>query len=145
MMKMKQLEKLILLEESGELSVRQRRTLEQCPEADDVRKELTAFLNSVPVLEEEPSAWAATKIASRLRSKPNSLFEFSRLWKPALALAACLTIFVNSFDFRQTSSASTVVQTVEVDVWDDQFEEDLAELETLILAISGDPLDIMEM
>ena len=54
-------------------------------------------------------------------------------------------LVVSTFDFRQTSPVPVSVTASELDVWDNQFEEDLVELESLILAISGDPLDIMEM
>jgi hypothetical protein len=52
-----------------------------------------------------------------------------------------------NFHGKQTSSASAavVVAAAEVDVWNDPLEEELGRLENLIVAISGDPLDIMEM
>ena len=37
------------------------------------------------------------------------------------------------------------VATAGMDVWNVQFEEDLVELESLILAMSGDSVDIVEM
>jgi hypothetical protein len=64
-----------------------------------------------------------------------------------LALAACLTLVVVTLDFTPEPSAVSVaaVAVGDEDEWNVQFEEDLVELENLILAISGDPLDIMEM
>ncbi len=67
---------------------------------------------------------------------------------PVLALAACLTVVTGIFNFHggQTSSApAAVLTTTGVDVWDDPLEEDLSKLENQIVAISGDPLDSMEM
>jgi hypothetical protein len=71
------------------------------------------------------------------------------LWKPALALAAGLTIISGVFSFhgKPTSSAPAVavIGTTEVDVWSVPFEEDLHRLETLIMAISVNPADLMEI
>jgi hypothetical protein len=69
------------------------------------------------------------------------------VWQPILALAACLTLVVTTFDFTPESSPASVaaVAVGEVDAWGVQFEEELAELESLILAISDTPLDIAEM
>ena len=39
----------------------------------------------------------------------------------------------------------SVIAMEEADVWYDPFEEKLSELENLIVAISGDSLDIMDM
>jgi len=145
-MKRKKLEKLLLLEESGELSARQRRLLEVCSEARAKRAEMKALCEAVPVSDAEPGVWDITKISARLREEPHSVFAISTGWKPALALAACLAIVAGFLIFNRVASSYTVVATAaEVIVWDDQFEEDLVELESLILAMSGDPLDIMEL
>jgi len=142
-MKTTKLEKLILLEQSGELSPRQRRLLKACPEAQVKRDELTALRAATPVSDVEPYPWTATKISERLRPNRTSLFEFSRLWKPVFLTAACLMLVVSTFDFKQTVPNSVVITETEMDVWNNQFENDLVELESLILAMSGDP--IMEM
>ncbi len=148
-MKMEKLEKLLLLEQTGELSSRQCRKLDACPEAQAKRDELKAFCASVPAADVEPSPWAVTKIAARLREEHRPNLIFFKHWKPALALAAILMIVSGIFNFHgnQTSSTSTavVVAAAGVDVWNDPLEEDLGRLENLIVAISGDPLDIMEM
>ena len=54
-------------------------------------------------------------------------------------------LVVNTFNFKQTSTDSAVIAETEMDVWNNQFEEDLVELESLILAMSGDLVDSMEM
>ncbi len=145
-MKMKTLEKYLLLEQSGELSARQRRQLDACPEAQAKRDELNVLCAATPTAAVEPSPWTTTKIAARLREDQRPAFTFSKVWKPVFLTAACLMLVVNTFDFKQTPSSSAVVATtVEVNVRYDQLEEDLVELESLILAMSGDSLDIMEM
>jgi len=144
-MKTTTLEKWLLLEQTGELSARRRRALDACPEAQDKRVELNALCAAVPVSDAEPSPWAAAKISARLRKNRRSILLPSRVWQPILALAACLTLVVSTWNFNQTASSSVAVTVAEVGVWSDQFEEDLMELESLILAISDDSIDIVEM
>ena len=144
-MKTTTLEKWILLEQSGELSPRRQRVLNAIPEAQEKRDELNALCAATPLSEVEPSPWTTTKITARLREERPPVITFSKVWKPLFLTAACLMLVVSTFDFRQTSPAFVSITESELDVWDNQFEEDLVELESLILAISGDPLDIMEM
>ncbi len=144
-MKTTKLEKLILLEQSGELSARQRRQLNACPEAQTKRDELTVLHAATLLSDVEPDPWAATKIAARLRNERRPIVTFSKVWKPVFLTAACLTLAVNAFNFKQTSTEPAVVAETEMDVWNNQFEEDLVELESLILAMSGDLVDSMEM
>jgi hypothetical protein len=146
-MKTNKLEKWILLEQSGELSPRRRKILEACPDAAAKRAELNALCTAVRPVSAEPSPWAATRINARLKTERRSLLLPARVWQPILALAACLTLVVTTFDFMPETSTtpSTVLTAAETYAWSVQFEEDLAELESLILAISGTPLDITEM
>ena len=148
-MKTTTLEKWILLEQSGELSARKIQRLNACPQAEAKRAALKALATAVRIDDVDPSPWTMQKIAARLRNEPPRRWVPVHVWQPVLALAACLTLVVGLFNLKpETSSASATSATVAVvalDVWDVQFEEDLVELETLILAISGDPLDIMEM
>jgi ferric-dicitrate binding protein FerR (iron transport regulator) len=147
MMNAKKMEKWLLLEQSGELSDRKRRILDACPEAKEKRAELKTLFDAVQPFEHEPSAWAATRIDARLRKERRSILLPVRVWKPILAAAACLTIIVATLDFTPESSVNSVADVAvgEVDAWSVQFEEDLAELEGLILAISDTSLNIMEM
>jgi len=142
-MKTRTLEKLLLLEQSGELTPRQRRALARAADAEPKRRELNALREAVRSPDVEPDPWAAAKIAARLHEERRPVLI--RACKPALALAACLALVVGIWNFRQTSPAPVVIAMTEMGVWNAQFEEDLVELESLILAISGDPLDIMEM
>lgn len=152
-MKTKKLEKWLLLEQSGELSPRQLsrlgRELAASGQARSVRKELGRLKDSIITPEVEPSPWTVARIAARLREEHRSGLTFSRALKPVLALAASLMVVSGILNFhgKQTPSTSTavVVAAAGVDVWNDPLEEDLGRLENLIVAISGDPLDIMEM
>jgi len=142
-MKTTTLEKWLLLEQSGELSARRQRLLNACPEAPVKRDELKALCAAVPAVDADPEPWTATKIAARLREERRPAFSFSKVWKPVFLTAACLMLVVSTFDFKQTVPNSVVITETEMDVWNNQFENDLVELESLILAMSGDP--IMEM
>lgn len=146
-MNAKKIEKWILLEQTGELSARRRKILDACPDAQKMREELDLIFNAVPSVDAEPSPWASVRIGARLKKERRPVFLSVRVWQPILALAACLTLIVTTLDFTPDSSPSSVaaVAVGEADVWNVQFEEDLAELEGLILAISDAPLDIMEM
>ena len=144
-MKTKKLERLLLLEQSGELSHRKRCLLNACPEAQAKRDELNTLCAAIPTSDAEPSPWTTKKIVARLREEQKPVVTFSKVWKPVFLTVACLMLAVNTFNFKQTSLEPTVVVATEMDAWNDQFEEDLVELESLILAISGDPLDSMKM
>lgn len=151
-MKTKKLEKWLLLEQSGELSSRQLRRLihelDVSDKARQLRTDLRMLRSSVRSPDAEPSPWTVARIDARLRSEKYPAMNLSRFLKPVLALAAGLALVLGSWNFHgeQTSSAFTaVVAAAEVDVWNVPFEEDLSRLENLIVAISGDPLDIMEM
>ena len=146
-MNARKLEKWLLLEQTGELSPSKQKRLNACPQAQTKREEISSLFSQIPAVEQDPSAWAVTRIHARLETEKRLLLLPIRIWQPVLALAACLMLAVTMFDFTSETSASAVasVEVGVVDVWNVQFEEDLAELENLILAMSGDPLDIMEM
>jgi hypothetical protein len=147
MMNTKKLEKWILLEQSGELSPRRQKVLNACPAAQATRDQLSAICSAVQHTDVEPSPWAATQIDARLKTERRSMLLPARVWQPILALAACLTLVVTTFDFIPETSTepSAALTEAETFSWSVQFEEDMVELESLILAISGDPLDITEM
>ena len=152
-MKTVKLEKWLLLEQSGELSPRQLRRLGRelsvSEEARVLRNELRRLKGSIILPETDLSSWTVATITARLREEHRPVVYFYKILRPALALAACLLITTGILNFhgQQISSTSTavVVAAAEVDVWNDPFEEDLSKLENLIVAMSGDPLDIMEM
>ncbi len=151
-MKTKKIEKWLLLEQSGELSPRKlrslRRALAASEDARALRNELGRLKGSVLLSEAEPSPWTVTQINARLRDERRLVFRFSKVWKPAFALAVSLTLITGLLYFHDEQVSSTpaaVVAITGVDVWSDPFEEDLNKLETLIVAISDEPLDIVEM
>lgn len=152
-MKTAKLEKWLLLEQSGELSPRQlrqlSRELDNSGKARGLRNDLRRLKGSVITPKIEPSPWYITRIAARLSQETRPSLNFYKVLKPALALAAGLVVVIGIFNFHgeQTSSTSTAVllAAAEVDVWNDPIGEDMGKLENLMVAISGDPLDIMEM
>ncbi len=149
-MKKKKLEKWLLLEASGELSLRQLhrlgRELAASEEARILRQELGRLRGSILLPEVEPSPWTVARIAARLREERRPAFLFSNAWKPALALAACLMVAVGIFNFHGNPAFSSVaVAASGVDVWNDPLERDLSRLESQIAAISSDSLDIVGM
>ena len=151
-MKTKKLEKWLLLEQSGELSLRQLRQLDRelsvSEDARVLRNELRRLKGVIITPDVEPSPWTVAQITVRLREGNRSAMSLSSILKPVLALAACLALMlgIGNFHGEQDSSASTVVvASAGVDVWDDPIEADLSKLENLIVAISGTPVDIMEM
>jgi hypothetical protein len=151
-MKIKKLEKWLLLEASGELSPRQLRRLDReltvSEDARALRQELGRLRGSILLPEIELSPWTVAKIAARLREEHRPVWTVTQVLKPALALAACLALVVGILNFhgKQNSlSLATVVAAAGVDVWNDPLEEDLSRLERQIMAISGDSLDTMEM
>ena len=143
----KQVERWILLEQSGELSARQKRKLDRCPEAEDVRAELSIVSEAIQHSDIHPSPWATQQILSRLRADTSVFRPLPiRVWTPVIALAAGLMLVVAIVDFKpDPPSRSASVLIADVELWDSQFESDLVELEDLIVAISGSPLDIIEM
>ncbi|HNX53472.1 MAG TPA: hypothetical protein PKI68_06975 [Pontiellaceae bacterium] len=151
-MKTKKLEKWLLLEQSGELSPRQlrrlNRELSDSEEARVLRSELRRLKGVLLTPDIEPSPWTVSQIAARLRVENRPDMALIRILKPVLALAACLALMlgIGNFHGERASSASPgVVASAGVDVWDDPIGEDLNNLENLIVAISGDSNDVMEM
>lgn len=154
-MKLKKLEQWILLEQSGELSVRRQKRLAcelaRSPEARRLRDELRLVSRSIREPAAAPSPWMATRIDAQLRREPSSApLLISNVWKPVLAMAACLAVALGLWTFQgeQVRSEPAAVPTAAVnesDVWDDSLGEDLSELEDLIVALSDSSFDIMEM
>jgi hypothetical protein len=152
-MKTNKLEKLLLLEQSGELSSGQRGRLEHELQVSDkarkLRSDLRMLSGSINEPDVELSPWTVARIDARLREKSRPAFNPATLWKPALALAAGLTLISGIFNFNENQISSApavaVIGTTEVDVWSVPFEEDLNRLETLIMAISVNPADLMEI
>jgi anti-sigma factor RsiW len=152
-----QTEQLLLLEQSGEITATQRRALDAELAANPAARELRAQLRGLAAVLPPPAAGptpdAAANIAARLAqanaNTPAPLFRSA--WKPALAAAAALALLLGMLTFRagntpvSPESALAQIGTAEDDEWTDPLEEEFAELESLILAISDNPFDYLEL
>ena len=144
----KQLERLLLLEQSGELSPRQRRDLDAelaaSPAARRFRDQLRALAAAAPAPAAGPAPDAVARIAARLQAKPKSVFAFQPAWKPALAAAAALALFVGVRSFQRPASTSAPAETAaiataaEEEDWTDPLDAEFTELESLLAAMSTD-------
>ena len=143
-----QLEQLLLLEQSGELSAKQRHTLDAelaaSAEARRLRAELRDLAAAVPPPPAGPVA-AAARIDARLRRTPQSAAAFRPAWKSALAAAAALALLFGVRAFRSPAPAvpadpvlAAAASAAEEAVWTDPLDADFTELENLLLAISSD-------
>ena len=142
-----QLEQLLLLEQSGELSTGQRRALDAelaaSPEARRFRDQLRALSAAAPVPATGPAPNATARIAARLQAKPQPAFAFQPAWKPAIAAAAALALFVGVRAFRPVpvsapvETAAVEAATAEED-WTDPLDADFTELESLLAAMATD-------
>ena len=143
-----ELERLLLLESSGELTPRQRRALDAAlaaaPEARRFGDQLRARAGAVPPPAADPAPGAAARIAARLQAKPKSAFAFQPAWKPALAAAAALALFVGVRSFQRPAAAPAPAATAAVAAaaeeadWSDPLDADFTELESLLAAMTTD-------
>jgi ferric-dicitrate binding protein FerR (iron transport regulator) len=152
-MKTKNLEKWLLLEQSGELTPKQARQLarllDTSAEARRLRADLDTLRKAVPVLDPDLPSWTVVKISARLREEFRPADMAVRVLKPVLLLAACLLLAAGLFNFQgESTTPDPVVALAEMpglDVWNDPMGNALDELESLLVVLSGDPYDIMEM
>ncbi len=150
-------EQLLLLEQSGELTAPQRRALDAelaaNPAARELRDQLRGLATILPRPDAGPAPDAAAKIAARLaQARPKTPAPLFRpAWKPALAAAAALALLLGIQTYRggntpvSPESALAQLEAAEDDEWTDPLEEEFAELESLILAISDNPFDYLEL
>ena len=146
-MTMKKIERLLLLEQSGELTNKQRqklqRELSSLPAARELRDELNR-LNGAVFADAEPAAWSTAKIISRLKNETPAGLKIM-LWKPAFAVVCLAAVMVLTFRETETSPASVAyASATETDWWSDPLDEKITQLENLIAAISSDPVSIIE-
>lgn len=156
------LEQLLLLEASGELSPRQRRTLDAelaaNPDARRRRAELLGLVQAIPPVPTGPAPGAAEAIAARLTMKPARPVHRPR-WATTLAAAAALALLLGVSLFRGGPAPATdapalalanpaepaePAETAEDD-WTDPLEDEFAELESLLLAISDNPFEHIDL
>ncbi len=151
-MNAKELEQLLLLEQSGELSPAQRRRLDAAlaasPEARRLRDRLHRISAAIPAPAARPAPDAAARIAARLRQDQAPARAFRPAWKPALAAAAALALLVGVRTFHAPApvSSESAAAAAEEEDWTDPLDAEFTELENLLLAISsGDSLEITEL
>ena len=150
-----QLEQLLLLEQSGELSTRQRRQLDRelaaSAQARKLQAELRGFAQSLPAITAQPVPDVAARIDARLRHAAKPAFVFRPVWKPALAAVAALALLLGVRSYHDTRIAPADPAAVETAAaeeveWTDPLEAEFTELESLLLAISTeDSLEITEL
>ena len=154
----RKLERLLLLEQSGELTPRQRRRLDAELAASEparrLRDELRGLAASIPPLSASPSADAARLIATRLARPAPDFAILPPAWKPALATAAALALLFGARAYRTALAphappapvaALSVPATPPETEWSDPLGDDFAELETLLQNTSDDPFGFMEL
>lgn len=138
-------EQLLLLEQSGELSPTQRRDIDAelaaSPEARRFREQLRALSAAAPQPAAQPAPDAAARIAARLRQQQTPV------WKPLLAAAAALALFLGVRAFSpQAPVPADSPAVAEAEEWDDPLDAEFTELESLLFAISSDDsLEITEL
>ena len=154
------LEQLLLLDQAGELPPRQRQSLAAelaaNPDARHRRAELLGLAKAISPAPTGPAPGAAEAIAARLAQLQTPAAAFRPVWKPALAAAAALALLLGISLFP-TGPASTpdspalamavpteTAEPAEND-WSDPLEAEFAELESLLLAISDDPFEHIDL
>jgi hypothetical protein len=147
-MNAKQLERLLLLEQSGELSPKQRHQLDAelatSTEARRLRTEIRGLAATIPPPATPLVPDAARRIAARLDQASKPTLAFQPMWKPILAAAAALALLLGVRTFRDgdpalpIESAAVSVPAPEEEEWTDPLESEFTELESLLAAISSD-------
>lgn len=140
-----QLEQLLLLEQSGELSQEQQQRLENelatSPAARHQREELRRLAAAVPTAAAEPAPDAAARIAARLELARTPSPAWIPVWKPVLAAAAALALLfgIRTHHPRPAGEASPspVAESWE---WTDPLDAEFAELESLMASIDTQAL-----
>jgi anti-sigma factor RsiW len=155
-----QLEPLLLLEQSGELTDTQRRTLDAALAADPAAA--ACVTNSAdwpgpfPRRPTPPRRRGANRRALAQTQTNVRAPLFLPAWKPALAAAAALALLLGVQLFRPGSpSADTdlarsettaTAENTPADDWTDPLADEFAELENLLTALSGeDPFGFAEL
>lgn len=151
------LKHLLLLEQSGELSDRQQRVLDaelaQSAAAREMRRALHGLAAALPEPTTPPSPDAAAHIAARLAQTAPPAPHFRRPAQIILAAAAALALFLSIQTFRthrSPTAAAPQLARVETEAaadheWTDPLEDDFAELERLLLAISDNPFEFADL
>jgi hypothetical protein len=154
-MNAKQLEQILLLEQSGELSAKQRRLLDQelaaSAETRRLREQLRGLAAAIPSTTAQPAFDAAARINARLRQHSKPTLAFLPAWKPALAAAAALALLLGVRAYRANrtpapAESAAVAAATEEEDWTDPLDTEFTELESLIDTMSADnSLEITEI
>lgn len=141
-MKTNMLKRLLLLEQSGELTPKQRRQLDEELQNNEFaparQAELRTLADAIPPAEIQASPDAAARIAARLAENPAPARRnlFRPVWKPALATAAALALLFGVRSYLRPDTAP--VETAQFELTDDEeawvtvYDEDFAELDSLL-------------
>ena len=128
-MKPEQLEQWLLLEQSGELTPRQKLRLDAELAASEaarrLRDQLRTIAGAVSAPAARPAADAAARIAARLRPAARPAFTFVAAWKPTLAFAG-------------TVETAAVTTAAEEEEWSDPLDSEFTELESLLASIASE-------
>lgn len=150
-------EKLVLLQQSGEISPADQRRLDAAlaasPDARRFRDSLLSFADAARSLPQQPAPDSAARIAARLSPTLRSASPFSLPRKPFLAAAAAAALLLGALSLRSALrphspspvAASFAESAIPDEEWSDPYDADFAELETLLSSISPDPFDSMEL
>ena len=137
------LNRLLLLEQSGELSPQQRRRLDaelaRSDSARQLRQELHTLARVLPPPAIHPAPDAA-QLALILGSAA-AVVSCPPAWKPLLAAAAVLALLLGIRAFHATEAPPVLAVTAiagEEEEWTDPLDADFTELETLLLAVAAD-------
>ena len=139
-----QLERLVLLESTGELSRRQRRVLEaglaSSAEARQFRDQLRRFGAVLPVPAGPCASEVAAQIDARLKAQRAVRPVFRPGWKAACAVAALVALLagvqVVRHDRGGVAASGSVPSLAGVEAeWSDPLETDFAELEELLASL----------
>lgn len=144
-MNQKRIERLLLLEQTGELSARERRQLDKelaaNAEARWRRDEFRGFAAVIPPVAAQPASDAARRIAACLHAPQKSSFAFPPAWKPAVAAVAALALLFGVRAVRHQPGGPAAVagaSAAEEEEWTDPLETEFAELESLIAGLDSD-------
>ena len=154
-----QIEKLLLLEQTGELSPKQRHRLQEALATSAAARQQReqwqkmAALLPPPAWQPAPAPEAAARIAARLQATEAATAPIRRPYAlhPAWAAAAAILILlaISAALLRPTApaplTATAEIEADEWDAWDDPLEADFAALENLLAEISAEPFELADL
>ena len=147
-MNAQQLEQLLFLEQSGELTDKQRRQLDAelaaSADARQLRGQLRGLAAAVPSAA-APAPDAAARIAARLDQADRPASIFLPAWKPALAAAAALALLLGVRAYQAHKSPAATAPVVassaaeeQEEEWTDPLDAEFTELESLMDTMASD-------